>query len=142
MFSSNTCIILHADTIDVDTMHCDIPSSPTEDDTSDATLATMLAVKEIAINRNNVLKDMIREFQDDDVFVYSLEVVFFDFRGEIEAGRGSGVLREALSIFWKEFFSALSRGANEKVPSIRHDYQKEEWQSVARILVVGFQKHL
>ena len=103
MFSSNTCIILHADTIDVDTMHCDIPSSPTEDDTSDATLATMLAVKEIAINRNNVLKDMIREFQDDDVLVNSLEVVFFDFR---------------------------------------HDYQKEEWQSVARILVVGFQKHL
>ena len=121
-------------------MYSDIPSSPVDDDISSALVASVLPVKEIALHRNNVLKDMISEFKDATVLMCSLEFVFINDRGDIEVGRGSGVMREALSIFWREFFSALSSGASEKVPSIRHDYQKEEWQSVARILVVGFEK--
>jgi hypothetical protein len=121
-------------------MYSSIPSSPLDDDTSSALVASMLPVKELALHRNNVLKDMISEFKDETLQMCTLVVVFINDRGEIEDGRGSGVMREALSIFWREFFSALSSGASEKVPSIRHDYQKQEWESVARILVVGFQK--
>lgn len=95
-------------------------------------------VREIALHRNNVLKDMIKEFQARDILQHRLEIVFINDRGEIEEGRGAGVLREALSIFWREFFNSLSIGASEKVPSIRHDFQKQEWESVARVLVVGF----
>ena len=47
----------------------------------------------------------------------ALEIVFINDQGEIEEDRGSGVTREALSIFWREFFSALTTGAAEKVPS-------------------------
>ena len=95
-------------------------------------------VKEVAVHRNNVRRDMIGAFCDDESLRCQLEVVFIDDRGEIEEGRGSGVTREALSIFWREFFTSLAIGATEKVPAIRHDFQKSEWQSVARILVAGF----
>ena len=57
-----------------------------------------------------------------------------------QEGRGSGIKREALSIFWREFFNSLGIGASEEVPAIHHDYQKNEWQSIARILVSGFTK--
>mgnify|MGYP002803544190 FL=1 len=97
-----------------------------------------MPVREIAVNRDNVLKDMIREFLDDGIMNHKIEVVFIDQRGEVEKGRGAGLLREALSVFWREYFMSLSVGAEAKVPSIRHDYQKAQWESVARVLVVGF----
>ena len=97
-------------------------------------------VREIAVHRNNVLKDMIKEFEEADILNYRLEFVFIDCRGEVEKGRGSGVMREALSIFWREFYSSLSTGAAEKVPCLRHDYQKPQWQSVARVVVAGFRQ--
>ena len=95
-------------------------------------------MKEVAVHRNNVLRGMIEAFSDDKASRCSLHVVFIDDRGEFEEGRGSGVTREALSNFWREFFNSLAIGAAEKVPAIRHDLQKNEWQSVARILVAGF----
>ena len=82
-----------------------------------------LPVREIVITRNNVLKDMVKEFLADDIIGYKVEILFKDEHGNIEKGRGSGLLREALSIFWREFAVSLSVGAEEKVPCIRHDYQ-------------------
>jgi len=104
----------------------------------DPPTCTYLPVKEIALHRNNVLKDMIQEFAVEGIMNCTMHIVFINDRGEIEEGRGSGVTREALSIFWREFFNSLAVGAAEKVPSIRHDYQKKEWQSVAHVLVFGF----
>lgn len=83
---------------------------------------------------------MIEEFLDEGVLQHRIEMVFIDERGEIEKGRGAGVIREGLSIFWREFANSLTSGAAEKVPCLRHDYQSEQWQSVARILVVGFKQ--
>lgn len=97
-------------------------------------------VKEIAIHRCNVLKDMIAAFKEEEILNCALEIVFIDNKGNVEEGRGSGVKREAFSLFWSEFYDSLAIGAFEKVPAIRHDYQKAEWQSVGRILFVGFSK--
>ena len=97
-------------------------------------------VKEITINRNNVLKDMIIAFKDKIILSCCLEIVFIDERGNIEDRRGAGVKREALSIFWREFYNSLATGASEKVPAIRHDYQQSEWKSIACVLVAGFTK--
>ncbi|XP_028409432.1 uncharacterized protein LOC114532040 [Dendronephthya gigantea] len=97
-------------------------------------------VKEIAIHRSNVLKDMIAAFKEEEVLNCALEIVFIDNQGKIEEGRGSGVKREAFSLFWSEFYDSLTLGVSEKVPAIRHDYQMTEWQSVGRILFVGYSK--
>lgn len=125
--------------IDYDDWYNEIPDSPNSNSHQIEENVEQL-VKEIAIHRNNVLKDMIMEFKDEAILSKCLEIAFIDDRGKLEAGRGSGIKREALSIFWREFSNALSTGATEKVPAIRHDYQKSEWQSIARILVAGFTK--
>jgi len=73
---------------------------------------------------------MILAFKDEMILSCCLEIVFIDERGNIEGGRGSGVKREALSIFWREFYNSLATGASEKVPAIRHDCKK--WMETHR----------
>ena len=83
---------------------------------------------------------MITAFKEEEILNCVLEIVFIDNQGKFEEGRGSGVKREAFSLFWSEFYDSLTIGASEKVPTIRHDFQKTEWQSVGRILFVGFSR--
>ena len=45
-------------------------------------------VKEVAVHRNNVLRDMIAAFSDDQSLKCKAEIVFIDDRGNIEEGRG------------------------------------------------------
>ena len=45
-----------------------------------------------------------------------------------------------MTCFWQECFTALTNGSNEKIPYIRHDLQKTEWKTIARVLVYGYQK--
>ena len=50
------------------------------------------------------------------------------------------VAREVITEFWHHFYQSLSVGAATKVPVIRHDYRKQEWKAVARILLYGYCK--
>lgn len=43
-------------------------------------------------------------------------------------------------MFWNHFFTSLSTGATEKVPSVTHDYQRKEWEAIGRILVYGYHR--
>lgn len=83
---------------------------------------------------------MLELFSNDDILKCNLDVAFIGHNGQEEIGRGQGVLRDALTSFWKGFSNALSVGAESKVPAIRHDYQRKEWEAVARILVFGYMK--
>ena len=68
----------------------------------------------------------------------TLDVIFINRRGEEEAGRGSGLLRDLFSLFWKDVYQSLMVGEIERVPSIRHDFQRPEWEAIGRILMKGF----
>ena len=46
----------------------------------------------------------------------------------------------ASSVCLRSLFAATSIGDREKVPCIRHDFQKSEWMAIARALVFGFKK--
>ena len=59
--------------------------------------------------------------------------------GKEEEGKGIGVLQDVLT-FWHQFFNSLTIGVQEKVPAIRHDYQKPEWEAIARIPMYGYAK--
>lgn len=93
----------------------------------------------IKVHRLNVKRDLIDIFKDESVMADDLEVVVIDFRGRQEIGKGVGVLRDILSLFWKEAYDSLFIGENERVPFVRHDYQREEWAAIGRILVKGYQ---
>ena len=97
--------------------------------------------KEIFIPRSNLLKEVIKQFKVADILDYDITFVIVADNNTPESGQGSAVTREVLSLFWKEFQISLATGASEKVPSIRHDYQKDQWVSIARVLVFGFQSH-
>lgn len=92
----------------------------------------------LKIHRLNVKQDMINAFKDPSIMDCSLTFVFIDGRGIEEKGFGIGVERDALSLFWKDVYDSLLIGENERVPCIRHDYSRCDWEAVARILVKGF----
>ncbi|XP_068737060.1 uncharacterized protein [Montipora capricornis] len=93
----------------------------------------------IKVHRLNVKRGLIDIFKDESVMADDLEVVVIDFRGRQEIVKGVGVLRDILSLFWKEAYDSLFIGENERVPFVRHDYQREEWAAIGRILVKGYQ---
>ena len=95
---------------------------------------------EIIIHRSTLMKDLIAAFCDPKV---SNSILFFkvvDARGVEERGEGKGVARDVLTEFWCLFFQSLAVGAAAKVPVIRHDYQKDQWEAIARILLYGYSK--
>ena len=87
------------------------------------------------------LKDnLIEIFKDPEMVHVNLDVNFIDNNGREEEGKGAGVFREAISTFWNQFFNLLAVGTQEKVPAIRHDYQRAEWEAIGRILMYGYIK--
>ena len=94
--------------------------------------------KILHIHRLNVKKDMINAFKDPSVMDCDLTFVFIDGRGNEEKGSGIGVVRDALSLFWKEVYDSLLIGENERVPFIRHDYNRIDWEAIARVLLKGY----
>ena len=96
------------------------------------------SVKDILVHRTNVMKDLIKEFKDKEILNYNLNLRVIASNGALEKGEGRGVTREILTLFWQSFFTSLAVGAKEKVPSIRHDFQKNDWEAVARVLIYGY----
>jgi hypothetical protein len=95
---------------------------------------------EVLVHRSTLLKDMILAFSDPKIVNGTLFFKVADTNGEVEQGEGRGVARDVLTEFWHLFYQSLSVGASVKIPVIRHDYQKEEWKAVARIIVYGYWK--
>lgn len=81
---------------------------------------------------------MIEIFTDPDVSACLLDVIAIDSRGQQEEGRGKGVLLDVLTEFWQNVFTPLTVGSGEKVPFIRHDLQRPQWEAIARVLVYGY----
>ena len=95
----------------------------------------------ITVHRGNVRKDLIAIFQDPSIMNCHIIVEMMNERGVPEKGRGSGVFKDTSSLFWKDVYDSLMLGEGERVPSIRHDFQRKEWETIARILLKGFQEY-
>lgn len=94
--------------------------------------------KVIRVHRSNVRADMLDIFSDPFIFKSSLNAIIINQLGHEEAGQGNGVLREAFALFWKEFYESHMLGETERVPHIRHDFDRNKWEAVGRILVKGY----
>lgn len=42
--------------------------------------------------------------------------------------------------FWSDFYEQCTLGTTYKVPFLRHDFVKKQWESVGRLLVSGWKK--
>ena len=92
----------------------------------------------VTVHRSTMRKDLIKIFSDPNVSNCLLDVNVIDSNGDPEEGRGKGVLLDILTEFWQDFFTSLTVGSGEKIPFIRHDLQRPEWETIARILVYGY----
>jgi hypothetical protein len=92
---------------------------------------------EIIINRPKIREDLLFEFEYKEILSKKLNFGIMGFNGKLEAGQGIGVEREIMSSFFNEFYQSCCIGASEKVPMIRHDFQKGEWEACARIICYG-----
>lgn len=94
--------------------------------------------KYVTVHRSTMGKDLIEIFSDPNISNCFLDVNVIDANNHSEEGRGKGVLLDILTEFWQDFFTSLTVGSGEKIPFIRHDFQKPEWETIARILVYGY----
>lgn len=117
----------------------DLPSMINTDDALPAiTITDDFPTRHIKVHRSQIKDDMLSIFSDMSIMTAQLDVVIIDCRGREEVGRGSGVVREIFTCFWNECYDSLMLGVSERVPYVRHDYDREKWQAIARILVKGY----
>ena len=86
----------------------------------------------IIVRRGHCLADIMMAFVDPEVMNKDIHVKRKLPNGQLEEGEGSGVLRDCLIEFCGDFYSKFTLGTNVKTPYIRHEYQAEEWQAVAK----------
>ena len=92
----------------------------------------------VRVHRTQLKEDLIKLFSDPEILQQPIEWRIIDDHGREEEGVGAGVQREIFSTFWQSVFSSLTLGDVEKVPCIRHDHQKSEWEAIGRVLAYGF----
>ena len=95
-------------------------------------------LKEVVVHRATIRTDVICIFTDPNILSNLINVKVIDNRGQEEKGKGKGVILDVLTHFWQEFFTVHTVGSTEKTPLIRHDMQKDQWQSIARVIVYDF----
>ena len=92
----------------------------------------------VTLHRALLKNDILQLFRDPKILQYNLDITIKSLSGREEEGKGVGVIREVLTTFWNECFSSLTVGAIEKVPCVRHDYKRSEWEAICRVLVYGY----
>nr|XP_023665982.1 uncharacterized protein LOC111843010 [Paramormyrops kingsleyae] len=93
----------------------------------------------ILVRRGQVLCDLMQAFNDPAIMDKEISIRMKLPNGQIEQGIGSGVFCDSLTEFWNEFYSRCALGADVKVPFLRHEFQSNEWQAIARVLVKGWE---
>lgn len=94
-------------------------------------------VMDLTIHRATLKKDMLEAFSDDKMMSKELKFSIVGFNGNLEDGTGVGVAKKVISSFFNEIYTSFCCGAQELVPILRHDMQRKEWESVARVIVYG-----
>lgn len=98
-------------------------------------------VKKIAVlHRGQILRELIQVFSEESIMEDEIyfKVILPD--GKLEKAVDGGVLRDVLSEFWNDFYEQCTMANGFKVPYLRHDFGKQERESVGRIITFGWQK--
>ncbi|XP_056327829.1 uncharacterized protein LOC130240372 [Danio aesculapii] len=134
--SSNVVTVLTGDIIGIDEQNLDdtLPLSPEP-------IAPQTKI--LVVHRGQIFSELIAHFCDETLThtQSEVEVKLLLPNGQFEMGHDvGGVFRDCLSEFWQEFYDQCTLGNSFKVPFLRHDFGKEKWESVARIILFGWKK--
>lgn len=93
----------------------------------------------LQLHRGNIFTELLNSFQNGLLSLTKVKIEMILANGEAEsASDAGGVLRDALSEFWQEFYEKCTLGTCLKVPYIRHDFGELQWQSIGKILAEGW----
>ena len=81
----------------------------------------------IRVHRSLIREDMIEIFLDPSILKFHLNAIIINQHGYEEAGQGNGVLRKVFSLFLKDCYESHMLGESERVPYIRHDFDRKKW---------------
>lgn len=90
------------------------------------------------MHRTTIRNDIISIFEEQNILESLINITVIDTNGQEEKGKGKRVTLDILTHFWQEFFTVLTSGSNERIPHIRHDLQKPQWEAIARVIVYGY----
>lgn len=93
-------------------------------------------IKYIVVRRVIIVKDLLEVFKDSTIVYSTLKMRFIN---EV-AVDDAGVSRDVYTAFWEQFLEQCE-GETERVPRLRPDYCKAEWQAVGLIWVKGLLDH-
>ena len=71
----------------------------------------------VILHRAMMKTDMIAVFKEPGIFQKNIDITFISHNGRVGDGKGGGVLRDAITLFWQQFFNGLTVGAQEWVPA-------------------------
>lgn len=91
----------------------------------------------IKLHRVNLLEEMINQFKDSALLKHNLTYTYIDEKG----ADVDGVSRDVYAAFWTELLDHTAEGEDQRIPSLCPKWQEEEWKSIGRILLKGFQDH-
>ena len=80
------------------------------------------------MRRATICNDVMNEFSDPLIVYCLINAKVVDNRVEEEKGKGKVVMLDVLSYFWHEVYNSYT---TDKVATIRHDMQKDQWQPFA-----------
>ena len=93
------------------------------------------------LHRALLREDLIELFSDPSMLNVNLDVTIIGNDGSPEDGTGVGVIKEILTSFWQLVYNSLTVGTQEKVPCLRHELQKTQWEAIAQIIVYGVKRY-
>ena len=89
--------------------------------------------RSILVHKVQLMQKLMKEFSDPNILKFKLDVKVIDERGQEQKKVRNGVVSDVITEFWKLFSTSVTIGAIEKVPCIRHDFQRGEWEAVYRL---------
>jgi len=91
----------------------------------------------IKLHRVNLLEEMRDQFKNSGLLKHQLKFTYIDEKG----ADVDGVSRDVYAAFWTELLDHTAEGEDLRVLSLCPKWQEEEWKSIGRILLKGFQDH-
>ncbi len=107
------------------------------DEASSSTASYEVVCVTIKLHRVNLVEEMINQFKHPLLLKQPLKYTYTDEKG----ADADGVSRDVYAAFWTEFMDQTAEGEDLRVLSLSPKWQEEEWKSIGRILLKGFQDH-
>ena len=85
--------------------------------------------KHVIVSKNNLVQQILDLYADDGVSGYKMRVTIDKYNAT-----GDGVLREVFAMFWEEFLSNSSEGADHYTLALQASYSESVYEALGRLI--------